>query len=71
MNTPHCGVNCSGAMSRASRATCTRLRSSGSSTSLRRCSTSAFASGLVNGPLRQGEVDGLAAAFLVGLVLGT
>ena len=49
MNTPHCGVKRSGAMSSASRATWTRLRSSGSSTSLRRCSTSALASGLVKG----------------------
>ena len=33
MKTPHCGVNWSGAINRASRAVCTRLRSSGSSTS--------------------------------------
>ena len=70
MKTPHCGVKRSGAMRSASSAICTRLRSSGSSTSLRRCSTSALASGLVKG--RCGSVKSIvfAAPLLLGLVLG-
>ena len=49
MNTPHCGVKRSGSMRSASSAAWTRRRSSGSSTIVRRCSTSARASGLVKG----------------------
>ena len=70
MNTPHCGVNCSGAIRSASSATCTRLRSSGASTRLRRCSTRALASGLVKGRCGRVKLIVSLAAFLSGLVLG-
>ena len=70
MKTPHCGVNCR-ARSAGRRARSGRgLRSSGSSTSLRRCSTSALASGLVKGRCGSVKSIGVAAALLPGLVLG-
>ncbi len=69
MNTPHWGVKVSGSISRASSAVWTRLRSSGARMRLRRCSTSAFASGLEKG--RCGRVNSTVSLMrlLAGLVL--